>query len=134
MYKPQRKSGPRRSEAQFTGKILLRVGDTVRAIAGKDKGKEGKVTQILRSEGKVIVEGINIVIKHQKPRPQGAPTISGQSPQGGRIEQSSPMHVAKVQLVDPADGKTLTRIGARTGENGERVRFAKKSGGVISNG
>ncbi len=134
MYKPPTKRGPRRNEPQFTGKILLRVGDTVRAIAGKDKGKEGKVTQILRSEGKVLVEGINIVIKHQKPRPQGAPTVSGQAPQGGRIEQSSPLHVAKVQLVDPADGKTVTRIGTKTNENGERVRFAKKSGGVISNG
>ena len=134
MYKPPTKRGPRRNEPQFTGKILLRVGDTVRAIAGKDKGKEGKVTQILRSEGKVLVEGINIVIKHQKPRPQGAPTVNGQAPQGGRIEQSSPLHVAKVQLVDPADGKTVTRIGTKTNENGERVRFAKKSGGVISNG
>ena len=134
MYKPPTKRGPRRNEAQFTGKILLRVGDTVRAITGKDKGKEGKVTQILRAEGKVLVEGINIVIKHQKPRPQGAPTVGGQTPQGGRIEQSSPMHVAKVQLVDPADGKTLTRLGTKTDENGERVRFAKKSGGVISNG
>lgn len=134
MYTPPRKKGPRRNEAQFTGKILLRVGDTVRVLAGKDRGKEGKVTQILRSEGKVIVEGINIVIKHQKPRPQGTPAMGGQAPQGGRIEQASPMHVAKVQLVDPADGKTATRIGVKINENGERVRFAKKSGGVISNG
>jgi len=134
MYTPPRKKGPRRNDAQFTGKILLRQGDTVRVIAGKDKGKEGKVTQILRSEGKVIVEGVNIVIKHQKPRPQGAPNMGGQTPQGGRIEQASPLHVAKVQLVDPADGKTITRIGVKTNENGERVRFAKKSGGVISNG
>ncbi len=134
MFRPARKQGPRRNEAQFTGKILLRVGDTVRVITGKDKGKEGKVTQVLRSEGKVMVEGVNIVIKHQKPRPQGAPTVGGQSPQGGRIEQASPLHVAKVQLVDPADGKTATRIGVRTSESGERVRFAKKSGGVISNG
>jgi len=134
MFRPARKTGPRRNIAQFTGKILLRVGDTVRVITGKDKGKEGKVTQILRPEGKVMVEGVNIVIKHQKPRPQGAPTVGGQAPQGGRIEQSAPLHVAKVQLVDPADGKTATRIGVKTNESGERVRFAKKSGGVISNG
>jgi len=134
MYTPPRKKGPRRNDAQFTGKILLRMGDTVRVIAGKDKGKEGKVTQILRSEGKVVVEGVNIVIKHQKPRPQGAPAMGGQTPQGGRIEMSSPLHVAKVQLVDPADGKTVTRIGVKMDENGERVRFARKSGGVISNG
>jgi len=133
MYTPPRKKGPRRNEAQFTGKILLRLGDTVRVLAGKDKGKEGKVTQILRSEGKVVVEGINIVIKHQKPRQAGTPAVSAAAPQGGRIEQASPMHVAKVQLVDPADGKT-TRIGIKMNENGERVRFAKKSGGVLSNG
>jgi large subunit ribosomal protein L24 len=134
MYTPPRKKGPRRNIAQFTGKVLFRIGDTVRVIAGKDKGKEGKVTQILRSEGKVVVEGINIVIKHQKPRQAGAPAVGGSTPQGGRIEQSSPMHVGKVQLVDPADGKTLTRIGVKMNEKGERVRFAKKSGGVISNG
>lgn len=134
MYTPPRKSGPRRNEAQFTGKILLRVGDTVRVITGKDKGKEGKVTKILRSEGRVVVEGVNIVIKHQKPRPAGAPIMGGSAPQGGRIELASPLHVAKVQLVDPADGKTVTRIGVKTDANGERVRFAKKSGGVISNG
>ncbi len=134
MYTPPRKRGPRRTDAQFTGKIRFAVGDTVRVITGKDNGKEGKITQILRSEGKVLVEGVNIVIKHQKPRPAGAGSVGGAAPEGGRIEQAMPLHVAKVQLVDPADGKTATRIGFRKDENGERVRFAKKSGGVITNG
>ncbi|MGI4789749.1 MAG: 50S ribosomal protein L24 [Janthinobacterium lividum] len=110
------------------------MGDTVRVLTGKDKGKEGKITKVLRSEGKVVVEGLNIVIKHQKPRAAGAPAAAGSTPQGGRIEQSMPFHIAKVQLVDPADGKTATRVGIRTNESGERVRFAKKSGGVITNG
>jgi large subunit ribosomal protein L24 len=129
MYTPPRKKGPRRNIAQFTGKVRFMLGDTVRVITGKDKGKEGKVTKVLRAEGKVLVEGLNIVIKHQKPRQTAAGSAEGQ-----RIEQSMPMHVAKVQLVDPADGVTLTRIGFRKDENGERVRFAKKSGGVITNG
>lgn len=132
MYTPPRKKGPRRNIAQFTGKIRLALGDTVRVITGKDKGKEGKVTQVLRSEGQVLVEGVNIVIKHQKPRQAGGPNTAAS--QGGRIEQAMPMPIAKVQLVDPADGKTLSRIGYRKNENGERVRFAKKSGGVITNG
>jgi len=130
MYRPTRKAGPRRQDAQFTGKIRLRQGDTVRVLAGKDRGKEGKITEVLRSEGKVIVEGINVVIKHEKPRP----SPSGQSTGGGRVEKTMPMHVAKVQLVDPADGKSVTRIGVKLDGNGERVRFARKSGGVISNG
>ena len=131
MYTPPKKSGPRRNIAQFTGKMRLLTGDTVRVLTGKDKGKEGKITKVMRIEGKVVVEGLNIVIKHQKPRSPGAPGAAGQ---GGRIEQSMPIPASKVQLVDPADGKTVTRIGIRKNENGERVRFAKKSGGVITNG
>ena len=127
MYTPPKKSGPRRNIAQFTGKLRLMTGDTVRVLTGKDKGKEGKITKVLRSEGKVVVEGLNLVTKHKKPTSAGATD-------GGRIEQSMPFHIAKVQLVDPADGKTVTRIGVRKDANGERVRFAKKSGGVITNG
>ena len=131
MYTPPKKSGPRRNIAQFTGKIRLLTGDTVRVLAGKDRGKEGKITKVMRAEGKVVVEGLNIVIKHQKPKNAGAAGAAGQ---GGRIEQSMPFPISKVQLVDPADGKTVTRVGIRTNEAGERVRFAKKSGGVITNG
>ena len=117
--------------AQFTGKIRLLLGDTVRVLTGKDKGKEGKDHAVLRSEGKVVVEGLNIVIKHQKPRPPvprrcGRRAAGWPHRAGYRRSMSS-----KVQLVDPADGKTATRIGIQNNENGERVRFAKKSGGVI---
>jgi large subunit ribosomal protein L24 len=131
MYTPPKKSGPRRNIPQFTGKMRLLTGDTVRVLTGKDRGKEGKITKVMRTEGKVVIEGLNIVIKHQKPKNAGAPGAAGQ---GGRIEQSMPIPASKVQLIDPADGKTATRIGIRTNENGERVRFAKKSGGVITNG
>ncbi len=131
MYTPPKKSGPRRTIAQYTGKMRLLTGDTVRVLTGKDRGKEGKITKVMRAEGKVVVEGLNIVIKHQKPKNAGVPGAAGQ---GGRIEQSMPFPASKVQLIDPADGKTATRVGIRTNENGERVRFAKKSGGVITNG
>ncbi len=131
MYKPPSKKGPHRNLPQFTGKIRLRTGDTVRVLAGKDKGKEGTITEVRRAVGKVIVEGINIAIKHQKPRQAGAPGANGE---GGRIEQAMPLPISKVQLVDPADGKTATRVGIRVDASGERVRFAKKSGGVITNG
>ena len=134
MFIPPKKSGPRRNKPQFTGKVRLRTGDLIRVIAGKDKGKEGTVSQVLRAEGKVVVEGINVVIKHQKARPQANPSATAQAPQSGRVEVAAPIDVSKVQLLDPADGKTVTRIGIKMDANGERVRYAKKSGGVISNG
>lgn len=134
MYTPPRKKGPRRNVPQFTGKVRLRVGDTVRVIAGKDKGKEGPVTRVMHAEGKVLVEGINIAIKHEKPRQAAQATVSAAAPQGGRIEKAMPLPVGKVQLVDPVDGKATTRIGFKINDSGERVRYAKKSGSVINNG
>lgn len=137
MYIPSKKKGPRTTKTKFSGKVLLRKGDLVRIIAGKDKGKEGKVTLVMPSEGKVVVEGLNIVVKHQKPRPQmqqNAVSAAAAQSQGGRIEKSAPLSIAKVQLVDPGDNKSVTRIGVKTDANGERVRVARKSGSVIENG
>ena len=132
MYTPPRKKGPRANKPKFTGKMRLRVGDNVRVIAGRDKNKVGKITQVIPALGKVVIEGINIVIKHQKPRPQMNANMPQQG--GGRIEQAAPMHACKVQLVDPGTDTKGTRIGIKTDENGNRVRFAKTSGGVIENG
>ena len=131
MYAPPKKKGPRRNLPQYTGKLRLRVGDTVRVIAGKDKGKEGKVTRVLPTDGKVVVEGINIIIKHEKPR-QTAAGVPAQG--GGRVEQSAPLFAAKVQLVDPGDANKVTRIGIRVNADGSRDRVARRSGGVIENG
>jgi large subunit ribosomal protein L24 len=131
MYSPPKKKGPRRNNPKFTGKMRLRVGDTVRVLAGKDKGKEGKIARVIPSLGQVVVEGINIVIKHQKARPQANPTISSAQQQSGRVEIAAPLNAAKVQLVD---GNSVSRIGYKTDASGERVRYAKKSGGVIDNG
>ena len=132
MYSPPKKKGPRANKPKFEGKLRLRVGDTVRVLAGKDRGKEGKVTRVLPAVGKVVVEGINIVIKHQKPRPQQ--NAAAQTQQSGRIEMAAPLYASKVALVDPGASDKTTRIGIKTNAEGNRVRYAKKSGGVIENG
>ena len=133
MFKPPRKSGPRSQKPAFSGKIRLRVGDTVRVRAGKDRGKEGKITEVHPVDGKVTVEGINIVIKHQKAKPQANPSINAQQ-ESGRIEVTAPISVSKVQLVVESGGKSLvTRVGFKTDAKGKRVRYAKKTGSVITN-
>jgi large subunit ribosomal protein L24 len=137
MFTPSKKKGPRATKPKIEGKLQLHVGDLVRVIAGKDKGKEGKIARVIPSEGKVVIEGINIVVKHQKARQQAQQSVIGApSPQsqGGRIEQASPLAASKVQLVDPADNKKVTRIGVRMEADGTRVRVARKSGSVIDNG
>ncbi len=133
MWTPPRKKGPRAVKPQFGGKLRLRVGDTVRVTAGKDRGKEGQITRVLPLEGKVVVEGINIIIKHQKARPQANATVASQQQQSGRVEMAAPLYASKVQLVDPGKDNTVTRIGIRTNADGSRARFARKSGGAIDN-
>lgn len=94
----------------------LKTGDTVLVIAGKDKGKEGKITQVLRKENKVIVEGVNVCKKHIK--------ASGQTP--GSIEEvERPIHASNVMIKDPKTGKR-SRIGHSI-ENDKKVRVSKKS-------
>lgn len=134
MFIPTKKKGPRANVPQYTGKLRLRVGDLVRVLTGKDRGKEGKVTRVLPGQGKVVVEGLNIVIKHQKSNPRGQSTASVQAPQGGRIEQAAPLQASKLQLVDPGNSDRTTRIGIRLDENGNRTRYARKSGSVLDNG
>ena len=109
--------------------LNIKKGDTVKVIAGKDKGAQGKVIAVLREADRVIVEGVNLVTKHVR---------VGQSQRGtktGGIEtMEAPIHVSNVALVDP-DTKKPTRVGFRTEvveKNGVkrtvRVRYAKKSG------
>ena len=95
----------------------FKVGDKVVVISGKDKGKEGKITNILRKENKVVIEGINIVKKHVKPNGQNAGSI---------VEVEAPIHASNVMIVDPKTGKP-TRIGHSVDKKGKKVRVSKKS-------
>jgi len=90
-------------------------------LSGKDKGRTGTVAQVLPKDGKVVVEGVNIVARHRKP--------SQQNPQGGIDRFPAPMHVSKVALADPKDGKP-TRIRFEV-KDGKKVRVAVKSGETI---
>ena len=101
-------------------KIKIKKGDTVRVITGSQKGKEGAVLRILPQENKAIVEGINVVKKHNKP--------NAQNPQGGITEKEAQIHISNLSLLT-ADGKT-TRVGYRN-EGETKVRVAKKTDEVI---
>jgi len=103
-------------------KLNIRKGDKVRVIAGDDKGKEGVVQEILTEKRRVIVEGINIVTKHEKP--------SAGKPEGGIKKTEAPIHISNVMLLDPASGKT-TRVGRKANEKGKLQRYSKKTGELI---
>ena len=102
-------------------KIYIKKGDEVYVLAGEDKGKTGRVLEVLRDKGRVIVEGVNIVTKATKP--------SAKYPQGGLIKKEAPIAISNVNLVDPKTGKP-TRIAIKR-EDGKVVRIAKKSNQVI---
>ena len=104
-------------------KLHIKKGDTVYVNTGKDKGKTGKVLQVLVKESRAIVEGVNLVSKSTKP--------SAANPQGGIVKQEASIHISNLNVVDPKSGKP-TRIGRkREGSNGPLVRYSKKSGEEI---
>ena len=103
-------------------KLHIKKGDTVAVIAGEDRGKQGRVLSVDAAKNRAIVEGVNIVKKSTKP--------SAKHPQGGIIEMEAPINLSNINLVDPKTGKP-TRVGIRVNDNGEKVRFAKKSGEEI---
>lgn len=103
-------------------KLKIRKGDRVIVIAGDDKGKEGVVQEVLVDKRRVVVEGINIVTKHEKP--------SAGKPEGGIKKTEAPIHISNVQLIDPASGKP-TRVGRKLNENGKLQRYSKKTGELI---
>ncbi|QOL26110.1 50S ribosomal protein L24 [Thalassotalea sp. LPB0316] len=100
----------------------IRQNDEIIVLAGKDKGKTGKVTKVLVEDSKVFVEGVNLVKKHQKPVPQL------QQP-GGIIEKEAPIHVSNVAIVNPKTGKA-DRVGFRV-EDGKKVRFFKSDNELV---
>jgi large subunit ribosomal protein L24 len=103
-------------------KLHIKKGDTVFVNAGDDRGKTGRVLEVIKEKDRAIVEGINMVSKHTKP--------NAKHPQGGIIKQEAPIHISNLQVVDPSKGGP-TRIGRRLNENGKLVRYAKKSGEEI---
>ena len=102
-------------------KLHIKKNDTVIVLAGADKGKTGKVLQVLKEKERAIVEGINLVSKSQKP--------SAKNPQGGIVKQEAPIHISNLSLVDPKSGKP-TRISVKH-EGKNVIRIAKKSGEEI---
>jgi len=103
-------------------KIRLKKGDTVQVLAGKYKGKTGKIVATHPSENKVTVEGVNIVKKHMKPNKA--------YPQGGIIDVTKPIWVSKVAVVDP-ESKKPTRVGYQLDDKGVKTRVYKASGKEI---
>jgi large subunit ribosomal protein L24 len=101
-------------------KIKIRKGDTVRVITGSHKGAEGEILRISKEDNKAVVEGVNLVKKHNKP--------NAQNPQGGITEKEAPIHISNLSLLT-TEGKT-TRVGYRM-EEGTKVRYAKKTDEVI---
>lgn len=104
--------------------MRIKVNDEVEVIAGNYKGVRGKVQRVMPAKGRIVVSGVNIVKKHQKPQQTGGRSQA----QGGIIEFEAPFNVSNVMLVDPEDSNVLTRIGIRFDEDGRRIRYAKKSG------
>jgi large subunit ribosomal protein L24 len=100
----------------------IKTDDQVIVVSGKDRGKQGKVLRVDPKKDRVVVEGLNIVKRHQKPQQTG--TTSQQT--GGVIEKEGPIHVSNVMLLDPKDGKP-TRVGIEI-IDGKRHRVAKRSG------
>ena len=107
--------------------LKVRKGDQVVVLAGKDKGRQGKVIQTLPKEDAVIVDGINIVTRHQRPR---RTTRSTPAAQTGRIQKPAPLPTSKVMLVCPQCGKP-SRVAREIGEGGRRVRMCKRCGELI---
>jgi large subunit ribosomal protein L24 len=104
--------------------LKVRSDDQVQVMAGKDRGKRGRVLRVDPGSERVYVEGLNMVKRHMRPQ-QVADTQRGQTV-GGVIEREGPIHVSNVMLIDPKDGKP-TRIGIER-ESGKRFRVAKRSG------
>jgi large subunit ribosomal protein L24 len=98
--------------------MKLKAGDTVRVIAGKDKGTESRIAKVLRKKNKVIVEGVATAKRHQRP--------TGQTMQGGIIDKDMPIDVSNVMIVCPECGPT--RIGARFDDDGRKYRVCRKCG------
>lgn len=103
-------------------KMSIKKGDTIVVLSGKDKGREGKILEVMPKSGKVVVEGINIVSRHTKPRKQGD--------ESGILKKAAPLYAAKVMRVCPKCSKP-TRPASKVKADGSRARVCKKCGAEI---
>jgi large subunit ribosomal protein L24 len=101
----------------------IKKGDDVIVITGKDKGRRGTVLRVIDEDDRVLIEGVNMVRKHQKPNPNAGV-------QGGIVEQERAVHVSNVKLYNPVSGKG-DRIGIKTLDDGRKVRFFKSNNEVV---
>ncbi len=102
-------------------KRKIKKGDRVIVLTGRDRGKRGDVLKVLPREERVVVQGVMMVKRHEKPGPRGA---------GGITAKEAPIHISNVALVDPESDRP-TRVGARIAEDGRKVRVARRSGSLI---
>lgn len=103
-------------------KLHIKKGDTVYVNAGESKGQQGRVLDIDRKKDRAIVEGVNLISKHQKP--------NADNPQGGIVKKEAGVHISNLMIVDAKTGKP-TRIGRKRDSEGKLVRYSKKSGEEI---
>lgn len=103
-------------------KLHIRKGDTVQVLAGNDKGKEGKVLEVFPAKNRAVVEGVNVVTRHEKP--------TAGKPEGGLKKTEASIHISNLILIDPASGKP-TRVGRKLDDKGKLQRYSKKTGEFI---
>ena len=109
-------------KSNVQSKLHIRKGDTVKVLAGDDKGKQGKVLEVNREKNRALVEGVNMMTKHTKP--------SAGKPEGGITKMESSIHISNLMLIDPASGKP-TRVGRKLNEKDKLQRYSKKTGEII---
>ena len=113
----------RQREPQIRIRIRIRKNDLVEVITGRDRGKRGKVLEVLPEKGRLLVQGVNFIKRHTKPNPQ-------RNIKGGIAEREASIHVSNVMIVSPDDDKR-TRIGSKLLDDGTRARIGRRSGEVL---
>jgi large subunit ribosomal protein L24 len=102
-------------------KRRIKKGDQVIVLSGRDRGKRGEVLKVLPREERVVVQGVMVVKRHERPGPRGA---------GGITTKEAPIHISNVALIDPESDRA-TRVGVKTLDDGRKVRVARRSGSTI---
>ncbi|MCS7183355.1 MAG: 50S ribosomal protein L24 [Thermoanaerobaculum sp.] len=105
------------------GRLKIKKGDQVLVIAGKDRGKKGKVLRVDRKHQRVVVEHVNMIKRHTRPNPRAGV-------QGGIVEREAPIHISNVMVISPDSGRP-SRIGMKVLEDGRHVRYAKVDGAIL---